>query len=169
VRVRLAGYPELEREVVLPARHAMDVLLELLEPAAPRVALAPQGAARPGAPAPALAQGRESTAWSAPAWWTWTLLGGSSALLLGAGALELSRRGLEDEARAEPRQIDYRDKLEAMESRQTGARVLLGVGAALALLGGVSLYLDLSAGEEPSQAVAGCAPGACQLSLRSVW
>jgi tetratricopeptide (TPR) repeat protein len=177
VLARLRGYGDVEQIVELPVRHALDVLLKLGAPAAP-AATAPPARHEPPHPIrrePAAARGATrdtaAEAWAAPSWWTWALLGSSGALLLGAGAFELSRRDLEEDARQEPRQIDYRNELEAMEARQATARVLLGVGAAVALVGGVSLYLDLSArkGERAPQTALACTAGSCQLALRSRW
>jgi tetratricopeptide (TPR) repeat protein len=170
VRVRLQGYQELEQRVELPARHATDVLLQLSERApAASAQKAPAAAQREPRLAAAAPEKAESAALPAPAWWTWTLLGGSAALLLGAGGLEWSRRVLEDEARAERRQVDYKNELEAMERRQSAARIVFGVGSAVALLGGVSLYLDLSANDEQPRTLVGCAAGSCQLLHRSTW
>ena len=83
-------------------------------------------------------------------WWTWTGLGTSAALLVGSGVLELTRRQLEDQARENPESVATERKLDAMDSRKTAARVLVGIGAGVAVLSGVSLYLDLGSSRSES-------------------
>jgi tetratricopeptide (TPR) repeat protein len=99
-----------------------------------------------------------------PRWWTWVAFGASAASFAGAGALELSRRHWEAQARQSQVQIDYAADLETMRRRQTGARVLLGAGAAAALVGGALLYFDLARTErDPTQVALGCAAAECWL------
>lgn len=74
--------------------------------------------------------------------WTWVTLGSGAAALGGAMAFEFIRQDAEDEAR-KATQIDYRDKLETMRQHQKTARVFLGAGAALSIIGSVLLVLDL--------------------------
>jgi hypothetical protein len=56
----------------------------------------------------------------------------------------LSRRDMEDSARS-PIQIVHQEKFEAMERRQTAARVFLGAGLLGAVAAGISLYFDMEA------------------------
>jgi tetratricopeptide (TPR) repeat protein len=175
VELRLPGYQNAERSMELPAQHAIDLVVPL-EPGA-----TPNGAALNlsdstarnadilDAPA-ALPLTGEPNMTSLPQWWTWALFGGSAALLLGSGGFELSRRGLEQDARGTQIQIDHQDKFDSMETHQTAARVLLGAGLVVGAVGAVSLYLDLSqADAAPAQVVAACGPGACQLRAESRW
>ena len=84
--------------------------------------------------------------------------------------LELSRRGLEDDARDEPVQLASEGKLDAMESRKNSARVLLGIGAGLAVLSGVSLFIDLAGSTAESTEIGlACTGGDCQLVARDTW
>jgi hypothetical protein len=69
--------------------------------------------------------------------------GAGVAALGGAVTFELLRASAEDDAKSDPTQVGYEDKLDRMESRRTTARVLVGVGGALVVTGGVMLTLDL--------------------------
>lgn len=107
-------------------------------------------------PAPELAHG--------PRWWTWTLFGTAAMALTASGGFELSRAQQDQRARSSQIQLEHQQSFEAMQSRQTVARVFLGVGAAAALAGGVSLYFDLKARDRSPDAVAlGCDDEGCQL------
>jgi tetratricopeptide (TPR) repeat protein len=138
--VRLREYRDSSQTIELPARHAIDVVLEL-QPAAPVAAPVIPVAARTPAPVPPPAPAIEPSL--APSWWTWALFGGSAALLAGSGAVELSRRSSEEAAATSPFQIDSREEYETMEQRKDVARVLLGAGLAVGVVGGMSLYFDL--------------------------
>jgi tetratricopeptide (TPR) repeat protein len=154
VALRLREYRDATRTVELPARHAIDVEV-LLEPPAPQPApvLPPPPPVRQTAPV--------AEAAALPSWWTWALFGGSAGLLVGSGAFELSRRSAEDAAHTDL-QIEHKREYDAMESRQTTARVLLGAGLVVGVVAGVSLYLDLSKGSEPHTEVGfGCDGDAC--------
>jgi tetratricopeptide (TPR) repeat protein len=133
--LRLDEHSDATRTFELPARHAIDIEL-MLAPAEQ-----PAPAPAPIAPAPAPAPMAEIS--RAPSWWTWTLFGGSAALLAGSGAFELSRRSAVDSARKNPVQIDSYNEWESMQRKQLVARVLLGSGLVVGAIGGVSLYLDL--------------------------
>jgi hypothetical protein len=50
-----------------------------------------------------------------------------------------------------------------MESRQTTARVFLGVGIVAAVAGGVSLYFDYRAANAPGGVAFDCGPTGCTL------
>lgn len=166
--LRLDGYSEATSRVELPADHAIDVELALTRAPTPATAapLPPVESAAPsGAPASAarIDQASPLAEARAPEWWTWALFGGSAAALLGAGVLELSRRDLEDEASQTQVQVERHEKQESMETRQTAARVVLGVGVVAALAGGVSLYFDLERAEQVPTLAFDCSPSGCSL------
>jgi tetratricopeptide (TPR) repeat protein len=71
------------------------------------------------------------------------------AALGGALAFELLRRDAEQKAHSEHEQIRFAQDIDTMESRRTAARVLGGVGAGLAAIGGVLFFLHPS--EPPAQ------------------
>ncbi len=74
--------------------------------------------------------------------WTWVTLGSGAVALSGAVAFEFIRKDAEHEA-SQASQIDYREKLKTMKQYQTTARVFLGAGAALSVIGSVLLVLDI--------------------------
>jgi tetratricopeptide (TPR) repeat protein len=133
LQLRLRGYSDFSQSFELPARHAIDLvpsLVPLASPPAPHV--------EPLPPAPLAVHDSPG-----PRWWTWTLFGGSAALLLGSGALELSRRSYEHSANNNRVQIPSSEAYDTMTSRMIAARVLLGAGVLMGAAGGVSLYFDL--------------------------
>lgn len=175
LELRLRGHHDTWRELSLPAEHAIDVEVALVadetsspSEAAPEPALATPTAALRSSPQVMDRFAPEPV--PSASWWTWSLFGGSAALLLGAGAVELSRRGLEDMPREATPQVDYARRYEQVESRRDTARVLLGAGALLGIAGGVSLYLDLrERGPEPSGVALGCFGEACGVLARQSW
>jgi hypothetical protein len=122
---------------------------------APDPAAAPQAATEPAkeAPAPA-AQGKKLGVWP------WVTLGAGAALLGGSLAFELMRRSAESDAEGESTQIGFKEAIDTMESHETTARILLGVGGAVVLTGGVMLLLD-SGGSSKTSVGLGCLPGGC--------
>jgi hypothetical protein len=166
IALRLRDYRDAIKEVELGARNSMDVSIELqsatpLDPVLPPDELTPD-------PVPAPAPEPEVSA--LPNWWTWAFFGGSAALLAGAGGFELSRKSAEDRYEKNPEQISSKQDWDAMQTRRTTARVLLGAGLAVGVLGGVSLYLDLTQdGAAPSQVGLGCEGGDCRLLARGRW
>jgi tetratricopeptide (TPR) repeat protein len=157
--LRLRGYSDHSQSFELPARHAIDVVSTL-------TALAPVPAPAPPAP-PAMQDA------PGPRWWTWALFGGSTALLLGSGALELSRRSYENRASHDEEQIPSSQAYETMRSRMIAARVVLGTGVLMGAVGGVSLYFDLRPGPSPHAASTGwslaCSSGECLALARGSW
>jgi tetratricopeptide (TPR) repeat protein len=135
-----------------------------LTPAAPTPSSTASAPATLAPSAPAVSEVSPART-AAPRWWTWTALGGSAALLLGAAGLEWSRARWEERARESRVQIEHQRQFQAMERRQTAARVLLGLGAATFVASGVSLYFDLSQRSAPlTRAVLDCAPTGCLLA-----
>ena len=162
LQLRLRGYSDFSQSFELPARHAIDVA-QALVPLAP-----PSAASVPAPPAPPALQ-------DAPGlrWWTWAMFGGSAALLLGSGALELSRRNYEHSADRTKDQIGADQNYDTMTSRMIAARVLLGAGVLTGAAGGVSLYLDLQPRRRADTASArlgfACTAGKCQALAWGAW
>lgn len=150
VGLSLRGYEDKAQEVDLAAHRAQDVTIALQAQAAP--ANAPAAAVAPSATAspsePAKDQPRE-TGSKGLGIWPWVTLGAGGAALGGALVFELMRRSSESDAEADNTQVGYQEKLEEMESQQTTARILAGVGGALVIAGGVLLVVDMgSSGSE---------------------
>jgi tetratricopeptide (TPR) repeat protein len=159
------GYAVVKRELVLNPAHATDLRVELGDPTVP----APR-------PVMALAAPKASSERRAPSRrptfgpWPWVALGAGGATLVAAAGLELARSAAERDARAATTQIEYVDRFRAMRSRQTAARVLVGVGGAIVVAGGVLLVLDLGTREgAPVAAMAGCSGEGCGAHFRGVW
>lgn len=176
ITLRARGFEDSVHTFDMSARHAMDLTYEL------RPVVSPP----PGAVATASSAGSALVASSAVApydslpendtqldegvrWWTWTGLGTSAALLIGSGVLELSRRNLESEARDGSSQLYKVNKWHEMDERKRLSRIVLGVGAAVGVLSGVSLYLDLGSRSESSELGLACVGGDCQLVARETW
>jgi tetratricopeptide (TPR) repeat protein len=152
VALRLQEYQEAALNIELPAAHAIDVAVVLTALAAARssaVAAAPTSVAF-AEPSPTEAPTSEhplrmpDTDAALPSFRTWALFGGALAACAGSLGFELSRRDMEDSARS-PIQIVHQEKFEAMERRQTAARVFLGAGLLGAVAAGISLYFDIEA------------------------
>ncbi|HTM43806.1 MAG TPA: PEGA domain-containing protein, partial [Polyangiaceae bacterium] len=98
---------------------------------------------------------------------TWGILGAGVAGLAGAAVFEQSRANDEQDARLSTTQVAAQRSLDDAQSQQTAARILLGVGAGAAILGGVFLYVDLKHHSQSStQLAAGCGTGKCGLFAR---
>jgi len=171
VVLSLRGYADSEQKLELPADRAQ--LLEVpLVPASQRVA-APGSAvdASPsaGARGPGPNGSKPPAAGAKFGIWPWLGLGAGAAVLGGSLGFELSRRSAENDAKHEPTQIGYKDKLDREQSRQTTARVLGAVGGALVVTGGTLLVIQLSS-KAPTDGTArvglGCLPKGCALDLR---
>lgn len=153
--VSVPGQPERSREFELTAARSIDLELDVGSAKG-------SGAAAPSTQSDATAQAApvvngESRAGSGVTPWQWVALGAGAAALTASLAVELSRQGIEDDLPSTNNR-DYEERYDTMESRKTTARVLLGAGAALAITGGVLLYLD---SREQSSARIGCGPGGC--------
>jgi hypothetical protein len=165
-RLELPGYATQQADFVLDARTPRDLSLRLdaLGPApatVPSTATAPvsnAGANAPARPTPSAPAARPFGA--AP----WIVLGAGAASLVGALGFELARRSAESAAKSDS-QLEYPEHFDAMQSRQTTSRVLLGVGGTLLVAGGVLLVLNQP--KQPPVALAfGCGPSGCGLGLR---
>jgi len=172
LQLRLPGYQDTEEVFALTAHRARDVSVTL-EP----VPEEPKPQATEAAPAPTPVQptptpdqrpaaGDTGTQGAVSAW-TWVTLGVGVGALGGSLAFELMRSSAEDDARTADTQIDAQEHYDTMESRQLVARILAGAGAAATVVGGVLLYLDLTAepsGPESARLGFGCGPGACSVT-----
>jgi tetratricopeptide (TPR) repeat protein len=152
VSLTLRGYTDAERNLTLPANEPIDVSAELERAPVVDSPLAPGGAAR----GPQLGV------------LPWVSLGAGAAVLGGALTFELMRRSAENDAHDQITQLGYKDSLESEQSRQTTARVLLGVGSAFVAAGGIMLLLDAGSTPQTSTASAGlvCLPSSCSVSAR---
>ncbi|MEI9936497.1 MAG: PEGA domain-containing protein [Pseudomonadota bacterium] len=91
-------------------------------------------------------------------------LGAAAACFGGAAIAELSRRSAQRSAKNEQVQLDYERDIDAMNARQTTARVLLGAGSVLAVTGAAFLIFNTRLTPE-SQAVVAGVPGGATFSL----
>ena len=153
VALILRGYADTERDVEVPADHALDVALELAPSAEPPPpAAAPVAAPAPTAPLP---QAEESRGLGV---WPYVTLGAGALTLAGSLTFELMRRGAESDAKDAKTQVEYKEHYDDMVSRRTTARVLLGVGGALAVTGGVLLAIELGGSSKSGVARLGLVP-----------
>lgn len=141
--LRLSGYVDKRAEVQLEPQTPQDLRLQL-EAAAP--------AAPVSVPLPANAAGAPD---QGPRFGVvpYVLMGAGAASLLGALGFELSRRSADTAAEEAP-QNEFEARYDTMESRQTTARVLAGVGGALLVAGGVLFVVDLQRKPGPGVALA---------------
>lgn len=137
----LRGYADTERDIELAADHALDIVLELAPaPAADQATPAPAASAAATAPAPSVPAHAESQGLGV---WPYVTLGAGAAALAGALTFELMRKSSEESAKDASTQVEYKDHYDTMVSQRTTARVLVGVGGALVVTGGVLLAIDL--------------------------
>jgi tetratricopeptide (TPR) repeat protein len=135
----LSGRQSVERAIDVSAAHALDLSVAL--PAAALVLPQPSApAASQRGPAVPAEEAAPRTGFGA---WPWVTLAAGGATLVAAGVFELSRRSAESDAQApELPQIDFEERVRAMHSRQSTARVLAVVGGALVLGGGALVWFD---------------------------
>jgi tetratricopeptide (TPR) repeat protein len=174
VELTLRGFDDLSQHFDLPRDHALDIELALARGRSP-AETPPSAVARSHpvvktrvAPLPTTVRAppnAEEDSLSTTV--GWMALGTGGATLGGALVLELLRRGAEQDAQHEPRQIQFAQDVQRMRSLQTVARVLGGVGATLALVGGTLLVVSAGESEHgPSSKVAlSCVPSRCRASL----
>lgn len=171
----LPGFEHLSQHFDLPPDHALDIELALTLARAPQetrpvqaVAESPKVVEVQSAPArtphsfaPAPPQPEEA---STLAILGWTAVATGGAALGGALAFELVRQGAEKDAQRETGQIQFAQDVRRMHAQQTAARVLVGTGAALAVVGGVMLLVGAGNSERaPDARVAlSCATHQCQ-------
>jgi hypothetical protein len=165
------GHPVAKRALVLEAARSAEVSISLersQETSAPAAAAPPPAAPAGQRPPPPVASDAPAKHPFGPL--PWITLGIGGAALLAAGGFELARAGAEDDARDAKTQIDYVDRYEAAHSNQTAARILLGVGGAFVVAGGVLVVLDLtSKNSAPAAAIARCTSERCIASFEGAW
>jgi tetratricopeptide (TPR) repeat protein len=150
VELSLRGFEENTLEVELAAHRSQDVSVALVarpdsSGAAPQAS--PALATTAAGPAPSR-DDRSGESSGGLGIWPWVTLGAGGVALGGALTFELLRRGSESDAKADDTQVGYKEKLDQMESQQTMARILGGVGGALVIAGGVLVVLDLGSAKE---------------------
>lgn len=174
VALSLKGYADSDRQLELPADHALDLDVPLV-PATDRPGLPPSGA-------PVTPPGPVSATNSAPmpvpvdrpsgprfGIWPWVGLGAGAVSLGASLGFELARRSAEKAAKADHTQIGYKDQLDREQSRQTMARVFLVAGGVLAVGSGALLAVDWNARrgrKEAAQLGVACLPGACAFDVK---
>jgi tetratricopeptide (TPR) repeat protein len=146
ISVSLRGYADAERQITLASDSAQDVPFRLqpATEATPVPAPMPAGPAAASTPVATPSDAASSAEPQGIGVVTYVVLGAGVATLGAAGAFELMRRSAEDDAKNAETQIEKSDALDTMDSRQTTARVLAGIGGALTVAGGVLLALDLT-------------------------
>jgi tetratricopeptide (TPR) repeat protein len=162
VKLRFEGYSDALGEFELTPQRSLDVRLEIQ----PAPKAEPMPVATPAPPVNALPprDHAESTGVSV---WTWTAFGVGAAAFGGALAFELMRGSAESDVKNEPTQLARHDAYDRMQSRQTTARVLVGVGAVATVAGSVLLYLDLQKGGSSETRVGlGCSGAECGARVR---
>jgi tetratricopeptide (TPR) repeat protein len=146
-----AGYADAQRDVDLGASEPSDVSVELEQKS---VAAAPAFAKAATKTSDATAHGPRLGALP------WVTLGVGAAALGGALTFELLRRSAENDAKHEP-QVGYQAQLDREQSRQTAARIFLGVGGAFIAAGGVMLLFDSKPKSHVTSAALMCLPQVC--------
>ncbi|MEP7049028.1 MAG: PEGA domain-containing protein [Pseudomonadota bacterium] len=144
-----AGYVDAQRDIELSATEPMDVSVQLDQ----------KSTAVPVRAQTDASSARRPRLGALP----WITLAAGGAALGGALTFELLRRSAEHDAERES-QVGYQAQFDREQSRQTTARVFLGVGGALAVAGGLMLLFDT----KPQSHVAGaglvCLPQLCAAS-----
>jgi hypothetical protein len=166
------GYQRGERLFTLSPDVAQDIDVRLTRATtregAPAAVAVPPATAAPAPQSPPAASTSEmatpapSTARS-PTLRTLGIIGISvgGAALGGSLAFEIMRRDSVDEAKKDKTQIGYASKLQSANDQQTAARVLLGVGAGLAVTGGVLFFVGNSKHEHPTEVGLACTSMLC--------
>ncbi|HWA72708.1 MAG TPA: PEGA domain-containing protein [Polyangiaceae bacterium] len=163
------GYADNERELELGSSEPLDLNVHL-DPASSGVSAPAFAEAAPQAPPPPPAATMPPTAppsHKGMGVWPWVTIGTGAAVLGGSLTFELLRRSAESDAEKERTQLGFQSALDKVDSRKTTARVLLGVGGALVVTGGVLLVLDTTSRQSGVQAAFACVPDGCALAAGS--
>jgi hypothetical protein len=176
LRLALSGYSDLERAIRVE-RGAGTEHAYVLDKQAPL----PEATSHVTPPAPAVADPQPSPAASAQtlsqksaergiSGWTYVVGGAGVVALGGALLFEVLSRRSEQDVRDKPVQLDRVAAYDAMKDRQTTARVLVGVGSGLTILGATLLVLDLRASAAAQGAVqARVQVRGTQLLVEGIW
>jgi hypothetical protein len=158
VELSMRGFDDTSLDVDLQPHRSQDVSGTLVARATPDATPAPTPIAST-APAPASSPAdRPREPSGGLGIWPWVTLGAGGAALGGALVFELLRASSESDAKGDQTQIGYKEKLDTMESQQTTARILAGVGGALVIAGGVMLVIDLGSSSDGQRAGLGLTP-----------
>jgi tetratricopeptide (TPR) repeat protein len=160
------GYTDAVRDIELLALEPLDVTVRLEQLSAP-LASSPSNAVPAAAPVSTAAGRGEFARGRRLGVLPWVSLGVGAGALGGALTFELLRRSAETDAKRENTQLGYQDRLESEQSRQTAARVFLGMGGAFVVAGGVMLLLDSPPKSATTSAGFICVPQLCAVSARS--
>ena len=158
VLLTLRGFTDATRSFTLEAPTPLDLSLELTAAPSTLPASAPAIVSPASTPLPKDNPGPRFGI--VP----WIALGAGAVALGGAAVFEARRRSAQNAALADHTQIAEESDLDARNSRQTTARVLLGVGGVLAATGAVLLVFN-SRSAPRSQAVVTSRPGGATLSF----
>jgi tetratricopeptide (TPR) repeat protein len=160
----LRGFADEQRDFTLSSPTALDLPVEmkLASSATPPLAMTPPlGKTERSSPVPAEAsKDRDRRFGVAP----YVTLGVGAVALAGAAFFEASRRSAQNAARADQTQLAVQDDEDAMNGRQTTARVLLGVGGVLVATGATLLVFNTKLGQISTATVAAL-PGGAAFSL----
>lgn len=159
------GYVDAAHDFSLSPSEPLDLSVRLqqqLEPSAPVASAQPTPVQNQKSVASQPAASRGPKLGLVP----WVTLGAGVAALGGALTFELLRRSSEQDAKAQLTQLGYQDRLQSEQSRQTSARVFLGIGGALVVAGGVMLLIDGGATHHPASAGLYCVPETCGVTAR---
>ncbi|MFT3771179.1 MAG: PEGA domain-containing protein [Minicystis sp.] len=160
--LRTQGFPDTAKEFVLLSDRAMDLDITLSNAGSAATPVAPKVEPKVDAPPPPPPIKPDEPKKPRVAPWTIAALSVGVASFGGAIAFEMLRKSAENDARNDPTQVGFQDKLDTMAGRQTAARVFVGVGAVATAAGAVFLVLDLKSGSSAQQkAQLGCFQGAC--------
>jgi hypothetical protein len=161
VLLTLRSFSDLAQDFSLEASTPLDLSLDLkAAPSPPPLVAAPGGAPAPVATprAPPKDAGRHFGV--VP----WITLGAGAAALAGAAVFEVRRRSAEGAAQQDTTQLAAQDDLDARDSRQTTARIFLGLGGVLVVTGALLVVLEPKATPQ-SRAVISPVPGGASLAL----
>jgi tetratricopeptide (TPR) repeat protein len=168
--LNLDGHAPEARTVELAADRAQDVVITLSAAAVsalPAASPEESGPPPPAPPSPEVGAPHGSKTGTTMTTIGWVGIGVGGAALGAALVCEILRASAESDAKRQTTQIAYADRLDTMESYQTAARVLTGTGAAIAVAGGVFLWLGMSAKSSAAPAVtASCSPQGCWSVVR---
>jgi tetratricopeptide (TPR) repeat protein len=161
--VTLRGFADAQRDFTLTAPSPLDLMIELQPASAANLQLTTNQAANAGNGAASREQtpdSRDRRFGIAP----WITLGAGAIALGGSAYFELRRRSAEDAVRDDKTQLATKEDVDAMNSRQTTSRVLLGVGGVLVATGATLLVLNTRLTPE-STAVVSALPGGAAFSV----